>query len=98
MIERGRFAEFLAAAEGWQRYRRERGWCEARTLCGLSGAMNTVRLVFRYDSLAAYEREEELVARDREYAEVASALPFEGQLHFTIFRVEDGLGATKGDQ
>lgn len=92
VIERGRFAEFLEAAERWRRFRRDRGWCEPRLLCGLSGAMNAVRLVFRYPSLADYEGEEEVVARDKEYARVAMAMPFEGALSFSLFRDEDGVG------
>jgi hypothetical protein len=54
--------------------------------------MNAVRLVFRYSSLADYEDEEVVVARDQEYARVAMAMPFEGALDFSLFRLEDGVG------
>jgi len=94
VVQRGRFAEFLTAAQGWQRFRQERGWCAPRLLCGLSGTMNTVRFVFRYDSLADYEREEQLVARDVEYARIASAMPFDGALHFQLFREEPAPAGT----
>ncbi len=84
-IERGRFAEFLASLEEWFAYRRAKGWVVPRVLQALSGEMNTVRMVFPYPDLRAYEREEAAVATDREYARVAMKMPFEGSLHFTIF-------------
>ena len=89
VIENGRFAEFLEAAERWRAFREKRGWSPPRLLCGLSGLMNTVRLVFCYDGLDEYEREEAQALRDPEYGDVASAMPFEGQLHYSIFQVED---------
>ena len=91
-VEKGRFAEFLKAAEKWRAWRRERGWREPRLLCGLSGAMNSVRLVFHYDDLGEYEREESRASRDPEYGKVASAMPFEGAIVYNIFQVEEGRG------
>lgn len=85
-VERGRFAEFLEAADGWRAFREDRGWVVPEVLQGLSGEMNSVLLVFRYPDLAAYEREEEQGARDREYARVAMRMPFEGPLRFRIYR------------
>ena len=39
VIENGRFAEFLEAAERWRAFREKRGWSPPRLLCGLSGLM-----------------------------------------------------------
>ncbi len=85
-IERGRWAEFLAALPEWFEYRRGKGWVVPAVLHGISGEMNSLRMVFRYANLSAYEREEAEVGRDRAYAQVAMKMPFEGNLVFTIFR------------
>jgi hypothetical protein len=86
VVKLGQFGEFLKAAERWREFRRHRGWCVPRLLAGLSGTMNLVRFIFRYDSLAGYEREEQLVAQDPEYVGLAMLMPFDGRLEFTIFR------------
>lgn len=72
----GRFAEFVAAAETWSRFRNERGDADCRILQALSGEMNAVRLVFAYPDLNSYEREEARNSVDREYARIAGAMPF----------------------
>jgi hypothetical protein len=86
-VELGRFGEFVAAAEAWQALRSERGHAPCRVLHGLSGEMNTVRLVFSYPDLNAYEREEAIDSVDPEYARLAGAMPFvEGSLAYEIYR------------
>jgi NIPSNAP len=91
VIERGRFAEFLETVENWCNYRKEQGLSVPQILIALSGAMNTVRLVLHYESLADYEHEEALVARDPDYVKVANTMPFEGMLHLNIFKVGDSV-------
>lgn len=86
VVERGRFAEFLETSKNWRRYRREQGLSTPDMLLGLSGVMNTVRMILRYESLADYEREETLVAQDLDYVKVATTMPFEGPLHINIFK------------
>jgi hypothetical protein len=89
-VELGRFAEFVAAAGRWRRFRRERGSADCRILQGLSGEMNLVRLVFSYPDLNAYETEEGRDASDPEYARVAGEMPFvEGTLAYELYRDVD---------
>jgi hypothetical protein len=86
-IELGRFAEFTAAAERWQEFRRARGATDCRLLQALSGEMNVVRLVFSYPDLNTYELEEARDAVDPEYARVAAGMPFvEGTLAYELYR------------
>lgn len=85
-IETGRFAEFITAAARWGEYRRQAGYVELRLLQGLSGEMNSVVLVFEYPELGAYEEEEGRVLEDEEYVRLAMAMPFDGPLHYAIFR------------
>ncbi len=85
-IQTGRFAEFLEAAERWRAYRRERAWALPRILCGLSGEMNSVRLIFAYPDLGVFERQDVEEAGDRRYAEVAMGMPFEGPIVYTLYR------------
>lgn len=86
-VQLGRFAEFVEAAAAWQEFRAEHGHAPCRILHGLSGEMNTVRLVFGYPDLNAYEREEARDAVDPEYGRVAAAMPFiEGTLVYEVYR------------
>jgi hypothetical protein len=86
-IELGRFAEFAAAAERWQAFRRARGAAECRVLQALSGEMNVVRLVFSYPDLNTYELEEARDAADPHYARVAGEMPYvDGTLRYEIYR------------
>jgi len=88
-VRLGRFAEFVEAAAAWQAFRAAHGHARCRVLHGLSGEMNTVRLVFAYPDSNAYEREEARDAVDPEYGRVAGAMPFvEGSLVYEVFREE----------
>lgn len=86
-LQLGRFAEFGEAAQRWRESRAGRGRAPCRILHALSGEMNTVRLVFTYPDLNAYEQEEARDTGDTEYARVAGAMPFvEGTLAYEIYR------------
>lgn len=85
-VETGRFAEFVSAAARWSEYRGRAGYVMPHVLQGLSGEMNSVVLVFEYPDLGSYEREEERVLGDEEYVRLAMAMPFDGPLHYAIFR------------
>lgn len=85
-IERGRMAEFLGVLPRWLAYRRGKGWPEPDVLVGLTGAMNSVRLIFRYDDLSDVDRENRASSQDRAYARLASRLPFEGVLVSQLLR------------
>ena len=95
-VQLGRFAEFLDAAERWRDFRAGREHAPCRILHALSGEMNTVRLVFLYPDLNAYEQEEAGDAVDPDYARVAAAMPFvEGTLAYEIYReAESSRAAT----
>ncbi len=88
-IATGRLAEFLEACGPWLAFRQQRGRAPARVLQGLSGPMNSVVLVFAYEDLAAYEREEAEDAADPEYARLASAMPFEGPIVYRLYRIAE---------
>jgi hypothetical protein len=89
-VELGRFPEFVAAAERWRRFRRDRAATDCRILQALSGEMNVVRLVFSYGDLNAYELEEGRDASDPEYARIAGEMPFvEGTLAYELYRELD---------
>ena len=75
-IETGRLADFGAAAREFAAYRRDHGLTVPGIYHGLSGAMNTVAMLFRYPSLAALEQEFERERDDRRYAQVASRMPY----------------------
>jgi hypothetical protein len=86
-VRLGAFAEFVEAAGVWQAFRLAHGRAPCRILDGLSGEMNTVRLVFVYPDLNAYEREEASDAADAEYGRVAGAMAFvEGTLVYEVYR------------
>lgn len=83
----GRFPAFVEAVERYCDHQRRRGSTVPAVLHGLSGPMNTVRLVYRYDALDGYEREEAEASADAEYARIASQMPFvDGTLTYTVYR------------
>jgi hypothetical protein len=93
-VELGRFAEFAAAADNWRAFRRDRGDADCRLLQALSGEMNTVRLVFAYPDLNAFEQEETRNSLDPEYARVAAAMPFVADsLSYDIYRRDEPSAA-----
>jgi hypothetical protein len=56
-------------------------------LLGMTGPMNTALFVYRYADGKAHEEEDKALGEDREYAEIASSMPYrEGTLHYELFR------------
>ncbi len=89
-VVHGRLADFTEGVRGYVEYARTHGYAVPRVLIGLSGVMNTVRLVYTYEDLGRYERDEVRTASDRDYAEAAMAMPFvEGSLRYSIFHVQE---------
>ena len=88
----GRVAQgsLVAFAEGTDRYRKyanDHGYAVPTVLQGLSGPMNSVRLVYRYEDLAAYEEHEARTLLDPGYAEAALAMELvEGTIIYSVFR------------
>ncbi len=84
----GRMPDFMEAVGRYAEYARAHGHSVPRVLQGLSGEMNAVRLVFSYDDLNEYQRDEEVAATDRDYGEIASQMPFvDGTLAYSLYRV-----------
>lgn len=48
--------------------------------------MNTTVLVFEYPDAATFERQDIAESTDREYAALASAMPFEGPIEYRLYR------------
>ena len=83
----GRWADFLDAAQRYLEYRRRKGYVVPELWVGMSGPMNTALFVYRYVDGKAHEDEDRTLGQDREYAEVASSMPYrEGSLHYELFR------------
>ena len=86
-IEPGRLADFRDAVERYRAYAHEHGYAEPEVLFGLSGKMNTIRLVYAYEDLNGYEDHETRTLTDREYAEVGQQLGFvPGSVRYEIYR------------
>ncbi len=86
-IEYGRLHEFLQAVERYKEYRKRRGYVVPQVSLGLSGPMNTVLMIYVYEDMKAYEEEEVSTAGDREYARIASQMPYlEGTIHYELFK------------
>ena len=86
-IEPGRLADFLEAVEHYRTYAHEHGYAEPVVLFGLSGKMNTIRLVYAYEDLNRYEEHETRTLTDREYAEAGQQLGFvAGSVHYEVYR------------
>lgn len=82
----GKLPDFAEAVQHYQEYAGSHGYAVPQVLLGLSGKMNTVRLVYRYDDLSHYEQQEVDTLHDREYGKVAAAMCFaSGSLSYTIY-------------
>ncbi len=87
-IALGRMPDFMEGVKRYGAHAREHGYAVPTVLLGLSGQMNRVRLVYRYEDLAEYERDEARVATDRDYGRVAMEMPFvDGTITYSLFRV-----------
>lgn len=75
-IEHGRLREFNQTVEPFIDYRREQGMAVPQVLHGISGPMNTVCLIFRYENLARLDEEIRAERNDPRYGELASKMPY----------------------
>src|SRR5512138_1631194 len=83
----GRLPDFAAAVEEYKTYAAANGYAVPHVLLGLSGPMNTVRLVYRYEDLSQYDEHEFKALTDREYGQIAGAMGFaDGTLTYTVYR------------
>lgn len=83
----GELPSFAIAVEEYKDYAKTHDYSVPRVLLGLSGEMNTVRLVYTFESAADYEEQELRTLRDEEYGEVARRMQFaDGTLTYSIFR------------
>lgn len=86
-ITYGGMPEFQRAAERYKQYAASHGYGVPQVLLGLSGSMNTVRLVFRYENLSQYAEHEIKALEDRDYGKIASGMGFsEGTITYTIYQ------------
>ncbi|MCL4543079.1 MAG: NIPSNAP family protein [Chloroflexi bacterium] len=89
-VAQGKLAEFAEGVARYASYARDHGYVVPRVLQGLSGPMNTIRLVYTYDDLSAYEEHEARTLRDTGYAQAASGMGFvDGTLIYTVYRQVD---------
>lgn len=89
-VQVGRLADFIDGVREYSVYAEANGFGIPRVLQGLSGEMNTIRLVYTYPDLAAYEADEARAASDRDYAEAAMRMPFvDGTLRYEVYRWAD---------
>ncbi len=89
-VAQGKLASFAEGIERYLAYAREHGYAKPQVLQGLSGPMNTIRLIYTYDDLTAYEQHEARTMRDPGYAEAAAAMEFaDGTITYSLFRVAE---------
>lgn len=85
-VAAGHLPEFAEAVERYKTYAAANGYAVPRFLLGLSGPMNTVRLVYRYEELSLYDEHELRAMTDREYGQIAGAMGFaDGTLAYTVY-------------
>jgi hypothetical protein len=86
-VRYGGMAGFRQAAERYSAYAQARGFRVPQFLLGLSGKMNTVRLVFRYDDLTQYAEQEAAGLTDPEHGRLAGEMGFvEGTVTFAVYQ------------
>jgi hypothetical protein len=89
-IETGHLHEFVTGVERYRRYLRSNGYVVPEVLHGLSGQMNAILLIFRYDDVTAYEQHQASSMSDPAYAEAAGAMRFvDGTLHYRLYHPLD---------
>lgn len=90
VIEYGRLHEFTQALPAFIAYRRNRGWALPEVLHAMSGPMNAVLMIFRYDGVATWETECAAERTDAEYGRIASALPYcANSLTYEIYQPQE---------
>jgi hypothetical protein len=86
-ITAGGMPDFAVALEHYRIYAAEHDYAVPQALLGLSGSMNTVRLIYRYDELSRYDEHEVKAMTDRDYGKLAGAMGFvDGTINYTIYR------------
>ncbi len=86
-IAYGGMPRFHEAAERYKAYAGSHGYAVPQVLLGLSGKMNTLRLVYRYEDLSQYAEHEARTVDDREYGKVAGEMGFtEGTICYAIYQ------------
>lgn len=86
-VAAGLMPDFAAAVEDYKNYAKTHDFAVPQVLLGLSGEMNTVRLVYRFDTAAAYEDQELRTMRDRDYGQIAHRMGFADRtLHYAVYR------------
>lgn len=86
-VAAGRLPEFAEAVERYKAYAGENGYAVPEVLLGLSGPMNTVRLVYRYEDLSMYDEHEFRAMKDVEYGKIAGAMGFvDGTIDYSVYR------------
>jgi hypothetical protein len=83
----GGMPTFAEAVQRYQAYAAENDYAVPQVLLGLSGAMNTVRLVYRYDDPSRYDEHEVRAMTDQQYGKLAGAMGFvDGTIAYTVYR------------
>ena len=83
----GLMPRFAEAVEQYKGYARTHDYAVPKVLMGLSGEMNTVRLVYRFGSATEYEEQEVRTLRDEAYGAIAGQMGFaEGTLRYSVYR------------
>ncbi len=86
-VATGHMPEFAEAVERFKAYAGENGYAAPQVLLGLSGQMNTIRLVFRYEDLSQYDEHEFRAMTDKAYGKIAGAMGFvDGTLVYSVYR------------
>jgi hypothetical protein len=86
-VEYGGLPDFTIAFERYCDYAVANGYTVPEALLGLSGKMNTVRLVYRYDNPSEYAAQESRTLHDREYGKIAGELGFtDHSVSYTIYQ------------
>ena len=85
-IESGKLPYFATAVARYKQYAQSHGYAVPQVLLGLSGEMNTIRLVYRYDDPAEYRKHEVRTLRDSEYGRIAGEMSFvDGTVRYAIY-------------
>ena len=89
-VAQGRLAAFAKGLERYLAYARQHGYATPLVLQGLSGPMNSIRLIYTYDDLSAYEEHEARTMADPGYAVAAAAMELaDGTITYSLFRVAE---------
>lgn len=88
-INNGKMPEFFKSCVQWKTYRKTKKMAIPKVLTSISGQMNTVRMVFVFNSLSDYEKEEVMIKQDKKYSKIASLMPFKENISYEIFSIHN---------